>query len=212
MALVFLPAQASFFLWDVERPVTQLAGVRGASAEVELVLPSKRGRVTGTLLPLLDTAAALAIIPMAELPQLSGSLAAWTLASKLALDLVSRERVVPTMVLEGGSIVARWGAALSASEDAAQVAALAQESCRRQLTRCPRPPARSATSGRRTLCCARFWTPPWTRWCDRTRGGPALPAARSSQERLHTVGAALADGAHCEATGASRRRASASAR
>jgi hypothetical protein len=127
MALVFWPERREFFLWGDEYPANLAAlAERGAPAELELVTPAKRGRVAGTMLPLFDTAAPLAVTPVADVPGLSGSVAAWTLASKLALDLVSRERVVPTIVQRGGKVVARWGAALSASDDATQVGALAQ--------------------------------------------------------------------------------------
>lgn len=128
MHLVFLPEQSSFFLWGEDRAPAALASVaqRGTPGEAELVTPTKRVPVAGTRLPLLDTAAALAVVPVGEVPRLAGSVAAWTLASKLALDLVSRERVVPTIVQHGGRIVARWGAALSSTADAAQVGALAK--------------------------------------------------------------------------------------
>jgi hypothetical protein len=128
MALVFLPESSSLFLWGEDCPPPGLAAVaeRGTSAEVELVTPTKRGPVTGTSLPLFDTMAALAVIPVGDVPRLTGSVAAWTLASKLALDLVGRERVVPTIVHEGGRIVARWAAALSSTDDAARVGALAR--------------------------------------------------------------------------------------
>ncbi|MDD9943040.1 MAG: DEAD/DEAH box helicase [Myxococcales bacterium] len=128
MALVFVPERQTFFMWgDDCPPAGLLAVVRGGTPdEVELVTPKKRARVAGTQLPLVDTAAALAAVPVEQVPRLSGSVAAWTLASKVALDLVGRERVVPTIARHGGRVVARWGAALSSSEDAAQVGALAR--------------------------------------------------------------------------------------
>ncbi|MDH5491009.1 MAG: DEAD/DEAH box helicase [Myxococcales bacterium] len=128
MTLVFLPDRRSFLLWGDDCAPACLVSVaqRGTPDEAELVTPAKRARVAGTSLPLLDTAAALAVVPVHEVPRLAGSVAAWTLASKLALDLVGRERVVPTIVQHGGRLVARWGAALSSTEDAAQVGALAR--------------------------------------------------------------------------------------
>lgn len=128
MALIFLPERRTFFLWGDDPPPACLRALeaQSTSAELELVTPAKRARVSGRFFPLLEAVVGLSAIPAAEVPSLSGSLALWTLASKLALDFVSRERVVPTVVHQGGTIVARWGAALSASEDAAQVGALAR--------------------------------------------------------------------------------------
>jgi hypothetical protein len=128
VTLVFLPERNSFFWSGEDCLPVGLAAVaeRGILDEAELVTPSNRSRVAGKRLPLLDTAAALAVVPVGEVPRLAGSVAAWSLASKLALDLVSRERVVPTIVQQGGKIVARWGAALSSTDDEAQVVALAR--------------------------------------------------------------------------------------
>ena len=53
-------------------------------------------------------------------------MATWVLASKLAVDLVARERVVPTISRRSGRIEAHWAAALTGSEDAAKVAAVAK--------------------------------------------------------------------------------------
>jgi hypothetical protein len=68
----------------------------------------------------------LAVFLAADVKSLPGSVAAWVLVSKLAMDLVARERVVPTITRRGGRIEARWAAALAGSEDAAKVAALAR--------------------------------------------------------------------------------------
>src|SRR5262249_2579748 len=54
------------------------------------------------------------------------SIATWALASKLAVELVSREHAIPTIVRRQGRFEARWAAALSSSEDAARVALLAR--------------------------------------------------------------------------------------
>ncbi len=127
MALVFLPDRHCFFSWGDERPSPELAGVAArAMPSVELVTPSKKEPVDGASLPLVDSVAALASVPASEISTCSGSVAAWALASKLALNLLSRERVVPTIARQGGHIVARWGAALSLPEDASQLAALAR--------------------------------------------------------------------------------------
>ena len=132
MPLVYLPEPNAFFLWGehaAPRELTWLAR-SGDVARVELVVPEGRRVVAGRELPLLKTMAKLAAVPAATLEVVPASLATWMLASKLAIKLVSRECVVPTLVRTGGRpegrIEARWAAALSASEDAARVAALAR--------------------------------------------------------------------------------------
>ena len=128
MPLVYLPDRGAFFLWGDERSARGLngLGVDGQPAVATVVSPGKRAEVEGISLPLFTTMARLAVIPAAEIPSLPGSIAIWALASKLALDLVGRERVAPIIVRHGGTLQARWGAALSAPEDSAQVAALAR--------------------------------------------------------------------------------------
>lgn len=128
MALVFLPDRREFFLWGDERGVGVLASLanEGKPALVDIVGPGKRGAVDGSILPLLATMTRLAVLRTADVATLPGSIATWALASKLALDLVSRERVVPTVVRQDGKIQARWGAALAASEEGSRVAALAR--------------------------------------------------------------------------------------
>ena len=128
MPLVFLPDRDKLFLWGEDRDTHGSNGLtsRGQAAVAAIVAPGKRGEVAGVALPLFETMARLAVVPAVDIPALPASIAAWTLASKLALDLVSRERVVPTVVRHGGTTQARWGAALSAAEDASRVAALAR--------------------------------------------------------------------------------------
>ena len=119
MPLVFLAEPPRFFLWGEDSKV--LPGlVRGGTGErVELVTPDGRRAVDGLALPLLEATAQLAVVPTQSLELLPASLSSWVIASKLALELVSRERVVPTILRHAGRIEARWAAALSASEDAA---------------------------------------------------------------------------------------------
>ena len=113
MPLVYLP--------DVES-----LGQGGEPWSTTLVAPEGLRDTSGFKLPLFDTMAKLAIVPAADIESLPGSVATWVLASKLAMDLVARERVVPTISRRGGRIEARWAAALAASEDAAKVAAIAK--------------------------------------------------------------------------------------
>ncbi len=128
MPLVFLPDRRELFLWGEGQAVRGSNGLasHGKPAAATVIAPNKRAEVDGVALPLFETVARLAVIPAADLPALSGSIATWALASKLALDLVSRERVVPTVARREAAVEARWGAALSAAEDASQVAAIAR--------------------------------------------------------------------------------------
>ena len=128
MPLVYLPDRCELFLWGDDCTARGLNGLTslGKPAMAAVFVPGRHGEVAGVALPLFETMAHLAVIPAAAIPTLPASVATWALASKLALDLVSRERVVPTVVRRGGALQARWAAALSASEDAAQVAALAR--------------------------------------------------------------------------------------
>jgi hypothetical protein len=127
MPLVYVPEMEKLFLWGDGVAPRDAAGIAlsGKRAMAELVTPEGRRTVHGAELSLLDTAAMLAVVPAAELEALPASIATWTLASKLAIELLARERVVPTIARRGGRIEARWAAALSASEDAAKLAAIA---------------------------------------------------------------------------------------
>jgi superfamily II DNA or RNA helicase len=128
MPLVYLPDIESLFLWGTE-PEPRVLPALGQSGEpwsTTLITPEGLREPLGVKLPLVDTMARLAVVSAADLESLPGSVATWVLASKLAMDLVARERVVPTISRRGGRIEARWAAALASSEDAAQVAALAK--------------------------------------------------------------------------------------
>jgi SNF2-related domain/SNF2 Helicase protein/Helicase conserved C-terminal domain len=181
MPLVFVPDRSEFFAWG-ERAELELLGGAGRPEELELVTPRKRARVAGTALPLVETVARLSAVRAADVPALPGSVAVWSLASKLALDLVSRERVVPAIVRRRGEVLARWSAALSASEDAAQVAALARSM----------PPAAHAVPAR-AGGGLEVWAPDAVlrAFLDATadalvraaRGGPELQAPRATKRR-----------------------------
>jgi hypothetical protein len=127
MPLVYLPDVESLFLWGAEAAPRALPslGQGGAPWSATLVAPEGLREIAGVKLPLLETMARLAVVPAADLEGLPASLATWVLASKLAMDLVARERVVPTISRRAGRIEARWAAALAASDDATKVAAIA---------------------------------------------------------------------------------------
>ena len=128
MPLLFVPDRTTFFLWEDERALRALPALErgGTPSELELITPDGRRRVSGMTLPLFETMARLAVVPAASIELLPASVTTWVLASKLALELVARERVVPTVSRRNGRIEAGWAAALSASEDAANVTALAR--------------------------------------------------------------------------------------
>jgi hypothetical protein len=184
MPLTYLPDVESFFLWGAEPAPRALSvvGERGVPWSTTLVTPEGLRETAALKLPVFDTMAMLAVVPAAAVESLPGSVATWVLASKLAMDLVARERVVPTISRRGGRIEARWAAALAASEDAARVAALARSM----------PPAAHAVpvAGDRS---GAVWAPDalLRAYLDAvvdalvraSSGGPTLPAARSKNTR-----------------------------
>ncbi|AGC49211.1 SNF2/helicase domain-containing protein [Myxococcus stipitatus DSM 14675] len=128
MPLVFLPDVETLFLWGPEplpRSLSSLTGL-GTGASAVLVTPGGPRECVGRGLPLAATVERLAVVSISDIEGLPGSLATWTLASKLALDLLARERVVPTLVRASAHLEARWAAALSASEDSSRLVALAR--------------------------------------------------------------------------------------
>jgi hypothetical protein len=123
------PARAEsgvLFLWgEALPPELQPIEQQAAARSTPLVTPSGLREVRGLELPLLGAVAALAAAPV-DAPERSASVAAWVIASKLALELVARERVVPVIQRQGMHLEARWAAALASSEDAGHLAALAR--------------------------------------------------------------------------------------
>lgn len=128
MPLVFVPDFECLFLWGSDPAPRQLPwlGTEGRPAVATLVAPAGLRETAGLKLPLFDTMAKLAMTPAVDLDRLPASVATWVLASKLAMDLVAREQVVPTIIHRRGRVEARWAAALAGSEDAAKVTALAK--------------------------------------------------------------------------------------
>ncbi len=78
-------------------------------------------------MPLLEALPRLASLTAAEVARAPASIEAWSLAAKLALDLVGRERIVPRVVpaKDDGS-EARFAVALAAPEDSERVVELAK--------------------------------------------------------------------------------------
>jgi superfamily II DNA or RNA helicase len=124
--LAFVPRAAGgphLFLWDAGHGRTDagalaplLSDARRASAPVVAPGLSAAG-ADGLVFPLMPSVTLLAEVPAAEMRRLPASMAAWSLAAKLALDLVARERVVPLPRRGAGGGEARWAVALSLAED-----------------------------------------------------------------------------------------------
>jgi superfamily II DNA or RNA helicase len=126
--LVFLPEreQPRFFLWGAASAASPLAarGLRGKALLVDEALALRE--VEGTSIPLLDALPLLGAMTTAETERAPASVAVWSLAAKLALDLVGRERLVPRIERTRQGTEARSAVALSLPEDAERVAALAR--------------------------------------------------------------------------------------
>jgi SNF2 domain-containing protein/SNF2 helicase protein/helicase-like protein len=83
--------------------------------------------VSGTAVGLRDALPALAAVGEDDLTGAPASVAAWSLAAKLALDLVGRERLVPCVRrTPEGTTEARWSVALALAEDADRLRMLAE--------------------------------------------------------------------------------------
>jgi superfamily II DNA or RNA helicase len=131
MPLVYLPFERAFFFHDVSGSLPELllpdreVDLGRTSARVRLALERSARQVEGTLLPLVPTVALLSRVEASRLAEMEPSLGSYALASKLALELVARERIVPSIRREGDSHEARWAVALAAPADAARARAIA---------------------------------------------------------------------------------------
>lgn len=128
MPLVFLPESDALFLWgnatSGQGVLAEFASHGRPSRAELLVPPGRRTTLSGQALPLLSALPVLAGVPAEGLRELPPSVAVWCLASKLALNLVLRERLAPRLVAKPGGLEARWAAVLSSAEDTAYAAAL----------------------------------------------------------------------------------------
>ncbi|MEK7329606.1 MAG: SNF2 helicase-associated domain-containing protein, partial [Candidatus Eisenbacteria bacterium] len=126
--LAFLPDRLipRFFLWGRDAAASALAtcGGRATALVVDETLAARE--LEGIAIPLLEALPRLAALTSSETDRAPASLAAWSQAAKLALELVGRERLVPRLVPAAGVTEARFGVALAVAEDAERVAALAK--------------------------------------------------------------------------------------
>lgn len=126
--LVFVPDWRAphFFLWGGAARDSSLS-VLGDSGTCMVVDETLQARsIKGYSLPLSATVRALAAMSATQLPHASPSIAVWSLAAKLLLELVARERCVPRIINIDGVAEARWAVALALSDDAMRVSTLAK--------------------------------------------------------------------------------------
>jgi superfamily II DNA or RNA helicase len=141
--LVFLPhaeghrpAEAHFFLWQPpsadppdggERSWAAALAAAGRRATVPVVTEAGESEdVEGQAIPIAAALPLLAAVPADDLPDLSPSIAAWSLATKLALDLIARERLAPVVTTADTGAEARWGISLTLPDDADRFRRLAR--------------------------------------------------------------------------------------
>ncbi len=126
--VTFIPDRHAprFFVWGEEAGAS-LLGRYGAPATEKLPDELLRIRdIHGIAVPLLAALPPLAGISATEFHVLAPSLAAWSLAAKLALDLTARERIVPRIIHEGAESEARSSVSLELREDQDRLATLAK--------------------------------------------------------------------------------------
>jgi hypothetical protein len=83
-------------------------------------------RVAGTRIALPDAIPLLADLPADSLQRVPTSIAAWSFATKLALDLIARERLTPVVRVGAAGAEAHWGVSLALPEDADRFMRLAR--------------------------------------------------------------------------------------
>jgi superfamily II DNA or RNA helicase len=127
--LVFVPERDTphWFLWGSEAAQSALA-VQGEPGSMWLPDETQQTlrlrRIRGYRLPLLDGAMQLASLSQGELLGLPLSVSVWSLAAKLALELVSRQQLVPRVLKTGGRQVACWQVSLNLAHDRERVSQL----------------------------------------------------------------------------------------
>src|SRR2546427_3159352 len=126
--LVFLPDRAAprFLVWGAGAVASPLSA-GGTPERAGLVdEPLAPRALAGVAVPLLDALPLLAAMTAAETDRAPASVAGWSLAAKLALDLVGRERLVPRIAAGNGGTTAGFAVSLALPEDAGRGGALAK--------------------------------------------------------------------------------------
>lgn len=130
MHLTYLPDTRSLFLWGAsDQPPPRLTTLCALGRADSARLVTARGRaetVIGWRLPLENALPVLGALGREDERLLPASVMAWSLAAKLALELVARERMVPRLVAHDDQIEARMAVSLAAPDDAARVSQLAR--------------------------------------------------------------------------------------
>ena len=135
--LLFIPDARNprFFLWGGAAvdalgaaPTVSSLAARGKRETARVVDESLHvADVTGTAISLRDALPALAVLSDDLAAAAPASVAAWSFAAKLALDLVARERLVPRVRrASDGATEARWSVVLASAADAERVRTLAE--------------------------------------------------------------------------------------
>lgn len=125
--LLFLPdiAQPRLFLWGAQAEALPLAQLGTAATERCITDGGIAEQIDGLAITLQDALPALAAIGVAETNQLPASVSIWSAAAKLALDLIARGRLIPTIEPVQSHAEARWRASILLGDDADRFARLA---------------------------------------------------------------------------------------
>ncbi len=183
MPLVYLPSPEALFAWGSDWESGEIRILApGTAARALLLTPEGFREVTGQRFPLTEAVSQLAAVPAAVLEALPSSFSIWALASKLAIDLIARERVAPTIARRDAQVEARWAAALSASEDAERVTLLAR-SMSPAAHAVPVALHAEAAAWAPDALLRAFLDATVDAWLRSTRGAPALPRAANWDSR-----------------------------
>lgn len=127
--LVFLPDQTRprFLAWGADGDAARFLPPALRRERTTLVSATlTRQTVSGRAMDLVDVLPGLAALTAEDLEACSASIAAWSMSTKLALDLVARGRLLPRIDASEGRSVARFGVCLADPEDAERVERLAR--------------------------------------------------------------------------------------
>jgi SNF2-related domain/SNF2 Helicase protein/Helicase conserved C-terminal domain len=125
--LLFLPdvAQPRLFLWGAQANALSFASLGRTATERCITETGAAENIEGLAIALRDALPALAAIGVAEASQLPASISIWSAATKFALDLIARGRLIPTIEQINSHSEARWRASIALGDDADRFARLA---------------------------------------------------------------------------------------